>query len=169
MERLSASARGWHTIQLAVLGFIGICGVLRSAAMSTPRAVQVVAAVLAIASLAVACVALIQVGRVAYPIDDASNGGGDRHDVVQARRQLRGGIRLTVVALVLIVIASLSGWWPSKATTSSKAGATLGRGRPPALEVRSALLATGGGVPVRDSGSVRGATAHPPQPPLQVR
>jgi hypothetical protein len=27
---LSASARGWHTIQMAVLGFIGICGVLRT-------------------------------------------------------------------------------------------------------------------------------------------
>ncbi len=29
MQRLSASAQGWHTIQLAVLGFMGICGVLR--------------------------------------------------------------------------------------------------------------------------------------------
>ena len=29
LERLSASARGWHTIQMAVLGFIGICGVSR--------------------------------------------------------------------------------------------------------------------------------------------
>jgi hypothetical protein len=31
LKELSASARGWHTIQMAVLGFIGICGVLRTA------------------------------------------------------------------------------------------------------------------------------------------
>jgi hypothetical protein len=30
LQELSASARGWHTIQMAVLGFIGICGVLRT-------------------------------------------------------------------------------------------------------------------------------------------
>jgi hypothetical protein len=40
LEELSASARGWHTIQMAVLGFIGICGVLRTTGSPAPRAVQ---------------------------------------------------------------------------------------------------------------------------------
>ena len=40
LEELSASARGWHTIQMAVLGFIGICGVLRTTSSPAPRAVQ---------------------------------------------------------------------------------------------------------------------------------
>jgi hypothetical protein len=31
---LSASAPGWHTIQMAILSFIGICGVLRTAGSS---------------------------------------------------------------------------------------------------------------------------------------
>ena len=38
LERLSASARGWHTIQMAVLGFIGICGILRTT--SSMRLIQ---------------------------------------------------------------------------------------------------------------------------------
>ena len=68
LEKLSSSARGWHTIQMAVLGFIGICGVLRTASSPAPRAVQWLAAALAVAALAVACVAIFTVGRVAYPV-----------------------------------------------------------------------------------------------------
>ena len=112
MQRLSASAQGWHTIQMAVLGFIGICGVLRSTSTSTPRWVQVLAAILAIAALTVACMAIFTVGRVAYPVNAAIDNSGGEPEVVQARRQLHIGIRLTVLALILIVIAALSGWWP---------------------------------------------------------
>ena len=58
-EDLSASARGWHTIQMAVLGFIGICGVLRTTGSSpAPRAVEWLAAALAVAALVVACLAV---------------------------------------------------------------------------------------------------------------
>src|SRR5215469_6327054 len=73
-EELSASARGWHTIQMAVLGFIGICGVLRTASSPAPRAVQWLSAALAVAALAAACVAIFTVGRVAYPVGDATRG-----------------------------------------------------------------------------------------------
>ncbi len=112
MKRLSASAQGWHTIQMAVLGFIGICGVLRSTSASTPRAVQVSAAILAVAALAVACLAIFTVGRVAYPINASLDNSDGVHEVARARQQLHTGIRLTVLALILIVIAALSGWWP---------------------------------------------------------
>jgi hypothetical protein len=54
---------------MAVLGFIGICGVLRTTGSSpAPRAVEWVAAALAVAALVVACLAVFTVGQVAYPV-----------------------------------------------------------------------------------------------------
>ncbi len=122
LAALSASARGWHTIQMAVLGFIGICGVLRTASSPAPRAVQWLAAALAVAALAVACASIFTVGRVAYPVGDTPDDG---HGAAGASARLRTGIRLTIMALILAVIAALSGWWPSAASsaaTSSAAG-----------------------------------------------
>ena len=118
LERLSASARGWHTIQMAVLGFIGICGVLRTTNSPAPRAVQLLAAAVAVAALAVACVAIFTVGRVAYPVGDALH--GDRA-VAAGTARIRAGIRLTIIALILAVIAALSGWWPSPASNPAVA------------------------------------------------
>src|ERR1051326_4942231 len=106
-DKLASSARGWHTIQVAVLGFIGICGVLRTTSSPAPRAVQWLAAALAIAALAAACAAIFTVGRVAYPVGDAA---GDSSAVAVAAARLRAGIRLTIVALILSVVATLSGW-----------------------------------------------------------
>jgi len=118
LEKLSSSARGWHTIQMAVLGFIGICGILRTASSPAPRAVQWLAAALAVAALAAACVAIFTVGRVAYPVSDAADGGSA---VPGAAARLRAGLRLTIVALILAVIAALSGWWPAASTTAAVA------------------------------------------------
>ena len=74
LEALSASARGWHTIQMAILGFIGICGVLRATSSPAPRTVQWLAAALAVAALAARPLAIFTVGRVAYPVSDAADG-----------------------------------------------------------------------------------------------
>jgi hypothetical protein len=115
LERLSTSARGWHTIQMAVLGFIGICGVLRAAGSPAPRAVEVLAAVLAVAALGAACMAIFTVGRVAYPVTDTADGASA---VPGAAARLRADIRLTIVALILAVIAALSGWWPAASPTA---------------------------------------------------
>jgi hypothetical protein len=112
MQRLSSSAQGWHTIQMAVLGFIGICGVLRTSSTSIANVVQILAAILAVAALAIACIAIFIVGRVAYPLNAAVETGDGIGDIEQAQRQLHTGIWLTVVALILIVTAALSGWWP---------------------------------------------------------
>ena len=114
---LSASARGWHTIQMAVLSFIGICGVLRTTGSPAPRAVQWVAAALAVAALAAASLAIFTVGRVAYPVVDAADGASVAPSAGQAAARLRAGIRLTIVAVILAVIAALSGWWPASAST----------------------------------------------------
>src|SRR5437764_4569853 len=121
LERLSASARGWHTIQMAVPGFIGICGILRTASGPAPRAVQWLAAALAVAALAAACVAIFTVGRVAYPVSDATDGASAVPGAAGAAARLRAGIRLTRVALILAVIAALSGWWPAASTTAAVA------------------------------------------------
>jgi hypothetical protein len=121
LERLSSSARGWHTIQMAVLGFIGICGVLRTASSPAPHAIQVLAGVLAVAALAAACAAVFTVGRVAYPVTDAADGTSA---VPGAAARLRAGIRLTIVALILAVIAALSGWWPAASPAASVAVTT---------------------------------------------
>jgi hypothetical protein len=118
LEKLSSSARGWHTIQVAVLGFIGICGVLRTTGSPAPRPVQWLAAALAVAALAAACVAIFTVGRVAYPVSDVADGASA---VPGATARLRTGIRLTIVALILAVVAALSGWWPAASTAAAVA------------------------------------------------
>ena len=111
LAKLSASAKGWHTIQLAVLGFIGICGVLQSST-AAPRGVQIFGAVLAVTALIVAVTAVFVVGQVAWPLFDQTT-ISPHERLARAGSALNSGVRLTVVALVLIVVATLTGWWPN--------------------------------------------------------
>src|SRR5437773_288395 len=69
-----APARRWHTIKMALLGFIGICGIVRTAGSPAPHTIQWLATALAIAALAAASPAIFTVGRVAYPVNDATDG-----------------------------------------------------------------------------------------------
>jgi hypothetical protein len=128
---LSGSARGWHTIQMAVLGFIGICGVLRATDSSVPTWVQWVAAVLAGVALVLAGAGIYLVGRVAYPFESAAGSNSPAatardtaRDTARAAARLRAGIRFTVLALVVIVIAALSGWWPRSGAGGAGGAAT---------------------------------------------
>lgn len=118
-RELSASARGWHAIQVAVLGFIGFCGVLRTADSPAPRAVQWLAAALAVAALVVACLAILTVGRIAYPVGGAVDGASALPSAKRTAARLRAGIWLTIAAVVLAVIAALPGWWPAPASSSA--------------------------------------------------
>ena len=111
-EQLRTSARGWHGVQLAVLGFIGLCGALHDAGDATgPRWLHLLAAVLVILALVVACVATVLVAAEAWPVrDTGSTAAGPSRDTVG---HLRLGIALTFVAVGLAALATTSSWWPA--------------------------------------------------------
>ncbi|MFC9590754.1 hypothetical protein ACFTUC_13365 [Streptomyces sp. NPDC056944] len=139
--RLQTSARGWLTLQLAVLGFAGLCGAIKSGGTGgsgAPRAVEAVAGVLVLLGLGVACVATYLVARIAWPVH-----ASPPTDAVRAGRRLRLGISLTFLTVLLVAVAASTGWWPEEG--SSKTGALV--------EVSTAsgtwcgtLRASGGGV-----------------------
>ncbi|MGW0390654.1 hypothetical protein ACWDYJ_07105 [Streptomyces sp. NPDC003042] len=113
--QVQASARGWHTVQLAVFGFIGICGVLKSGSGgAAPRGIEELAGVLILVALAVACWATYLVARVAWPLPvPAAAGPEGAKGVERAARRLRRGLALTFLAVVLVSTAAASSWWPT--------------------------------------------------------
>jgi hypothetical protein len=118
MAELASTAKGWHGVQLAVLAFIGLCGVLSEGDPGNPRWLDVTSGVLAIAALVLACVAVFLVATVAWPI----TGGGTADDdgspdsPVQARaaRRLRQGVALTFLAVAVMATAASANWWPTE-------------------------------------------------------
>jgi hypothetical protein len=117
---LTSSARGWHGVQLAALAFIGLCGVLTDADPGHPRWLQVLAGVLALAALVLACVATYLVARVAWPLAVDRSVPGEPDDA----RRLRIGVALTFVAVATMALSASSGWWPAEddAAASTTAG-----------------------------------------------
>lgn len=113
LEQLAESARGWHRIQLAVLGFIGFCGVFWDGSGSA-AAVRWLAAALIAAAFVLANLAIFIVGRVAHPFHDPTKPAGTASDtsIDRRTRRLRTGIKLTYLALALLVAATLSSWLP---------------------------------------------------------
>jgi hypothetical protein len=108
LAQLRSSARGWHSVQLAVIGFIGLCGVLQGGSSDNPMWIQVLAGVLALAALIVACIATVLVARVAWPL----YGGREVEDLEREGARLRKGLVLTFVAVALLALGTASGWWP---------------------------------------------------------
>jgi hypothetical protein len=110
LAELRVSARGWHGVQLAVIGFIGFCGVLQNGRPDNPTWLQVWAAILVLVALVLACIATFLVGRVAWPLFGGPlSGDGDFEG--EARR-LRRGLLLTFVAVAVLALGTASGWWP---------------------------------------------------------
>src|SRR5262245_46230180 len=110
LRDLANSARGWHGVQLAVLAFIGLCGVLSDTDPRMPRWLEVTAGVLAVSALVASSVSIFVVASVAWPFSSRAAGG----DVPQvAARRLRMGIALTYVAVGLMAFAASSSWWPT--------------------------------------------------------
>jgi hypothetical protein len=77
ITQIRASAVAWQKIQFAVLGFIGLCGVLKGTGTSGgPRSLQIVAAILIVLALIVAGYATFLVGRAAWPLYSADRAPG---------------------------------------------------------------------------------------------
>ncbi len=149
-----ASARGWHGAQLAVLAFIGLCGVLSDPDPEVPRSVQVTAGVLALVALTLACVATFVVARVAWPL---SAGSGAALDAVDAGRRLRVGVGVTFLAVAAMALAASAGWWPVH--DAGTGGAGTGDGATVEVTVQNGDTACGTLVDA-PAGTVRLATAE---------
>jgi hypothetical protein len=124
---LRASAKGWHGVQLAVLGFIGLCGVLQGAAgQDGPHWLQVLAGALVLIALGLACTATALVATAAWPVHELEEGvaaGTSVDDLLhRTARRLRTGIIITFLAVVLIALGATSAWWPTDGTSGSGAG-----------------------------------------------
>ncbi len=117
LERVAESAQGWHRIQLAALGFIGFCGLFWDGGnVAGLRGVPELLMGLVALAFVLAIVAIFVVGRVAHPFGSpADTTGTDREAVARQVRQLRTGIRMTYVAVALVVAATLSVWLPVSA------------------------------------------------------
>jgi hypothetical protein len=114
LAELRSSARGWHGIQLAVIGFVGLCGVLKGEGSGAPDWVEALAGYLALASLALACIATYQVGRAAWPFYDVRRAPPPAaEELLRTSRRITTGLALTFVAVALVALAGLSSWWPS--------------------------------------------------------
>jgi hypothetical protein len=124
LAELRVSARGWHGIQLAVIGFIGFCGVVQDGRPDNPEWLQVWAGILALVALVLACVATFLVGRVAWPLF----GGGQAPvadvaaELEREGRRLKQGLVLTFAALALLALGTASGWWPQPEGETSGGG-----------------------------------------------
>jgi hypothetical protein len=120
LNALRTSAKGWHGVQLAVLGFIGLCGVLqRIGEEGTPRTLQLIAGALVLTALVLACTSTALIASVAWPLYGTD--AGSRHVTTEEQSvrasglRLRAGIALTFVAVSLVALATTSGWWPRPA------------------------------------------------------
>ena len=129
MGQLAHSARGWHGVQLAVLAFIGLCGVLGDADPTSPRWLQVTAGVLAIAALVLSCLSIFLVASVAWPFPtrgDADALTASPQAVDAASRRLRRGVAITYLSVAVMALAASTGWWPTKEESDAAAAGGAG-------------------------------------------
>ncbi|MGE2716727.1 hypothetical protein ACQI4L_21950 [Mycolicibacterium litorale] len=115
--RIQESAREWQKLQVGVLGFVGLCGVLSGGAEGNrPPWLQDAGAIAAFSGLLLALVGVMLVATVAHPVV--------RRPVSPAAetRRLVTGIVITYIAAGLTALAALSWWWPN-ARSEAVAGA----------------------------------------------
>jgi hypothetical protein len=114
LAELRSSARGWHGVQLAVIGFIGLCGVLTGNSSGGPKWVAMLATYLAFAALALACLATYQIGRAAWPLYDVRRAVPPvAEELVRTSRRITSGLALTFIAVAVVALAGASSWWPA--------------------------------------------------------
>ena len=116
LAELRSSAKGWHGVQLAALGFIGLCGVIKPGGSPAPEGVQALSGTLILVAFVAACSGIYAVGKAAWPI----YGSGPVHTtdadpgaVERASRQLKRGLVLTFLSIALTALATTTSWWPT--------------------------------------------------------
>lgn len=112
-DKLIDSAKGWHSIQLGVLGFIGFCGVQQmSEPVKGPEWLSWWWMGFSAFAFGLSLVSMWFIGGVAYPV----YGGGIDRMPKNAPGRLRTGIRMAFSSILMMVVAALGGWWPSEAS-----------------------------------------------------
>lgn len=114
LAELRNSARGWHGLQLAAIGFIGLCGVLQGGRPDNPWWLQVWSGILAVSALGLACIATLLVALVAWPLYGAREPADDARALDRDARRLKRGLALTFAALAILALGTASGWWPQE-------------------------------------------------------
>jgi hypothetical protein len=118
LAELRASAKGWHGIQLAALGFIGLCGVIQTGASSNPWALQVMSGILVLVAFVLACAGIWLVGRAAWPLYRADDPPAAAQTlaaaVAAASRQLTRGLLMTFLSIATLALATAASWWPKE-------------------------------------------------------
>ena len=116
LAELRASAKGWHGIQLAALGFIGLCGVIQTGESTNPWALQVISGVLVLLAFVLACAGIYLVGRAAWPLyrGDPERDAGGEPAVATASRQLTRGLLMTFLSIAALALATAASWWPQE-------------------------------------------------------
>ncbi len=127
-EQLRVSARGWHGVQLAIIGFIGFCGVLQDGSPDNPEWLQILSGILALAALVLACVATFLVARVAWPLyggEPRRSMSDEPAELARDGRRLRLGLILTFAALTALALGNAAGWWPQEEESAGDAVALV--------------------------------------------
>ena len=118
LAELRASAKGWHGIQLAALGFIGLCGVIQTGDSTDPWTLQVMSGILVLVAFVLACAGIYLVGRAAWPLyrgdPRAPAGQDDETAIATASRQLTRGLLLTFLSIAALALATAASWWPKE-------------------------------------------------------
>lgn len=112
VAELRASAKGWHGIQLAALGFIGLCGVIKTGDGSDPWTLQVLSGILVLVAFALACAGIVFVGRAAWPL--YGGGAGSAGSAADVSRQLTRGLVLTFLSVAALSLGTATSWWPQE-------------------------------------------------------
>ena len=113
LAELRASAKGWHGVQLAALGFVGLCGVIQTGDATDPWALQVISGVLVLVAFVLACAGIYLVGRAAWPLYRGEPApGADEHAVAQTSRLLTRGLLMTFLSIASVALATTASWWP---------------------------------------------------------
>jgi hypothetical protein len=115
LAELRASAKGWHGIQLAALGFIGLCGVIQTGDAADPWALQVLSGILVLVAFALACAGIVLVGRAAWPLYGGASRApaGDEDRAIEiTSRQLTRGLLMTFLSVAALALATATSWWP---------------------------------------------------------